>query len=81
MRNLSLSAGVMAATCKTRLPVTEFEYLRMRVAQEDEKARKVLGTEAELVHRSLAAHYARTAAASLSAEAANDTSEPPAKSA
>ena len=52
--------------------MSEFEYFRMRVAQCDEQARRVIGTEAELVHRSLAAQYARRAIEVLSNSAVND---------
>ncbi|MFT3964691.1 MAG: hypothetical protein QM690_02260 [Sphingobium sp.] len=50
----------------------EFEYFRKRVAQEDERARRVQGTEAELVHRAMAAHYARRAVEALGQAAGND---------
>jgi hypothetical protein len=39
----------------------DFEYFRKRVAQEDERARRTMGSEAELIHRALATHYAKKA--------------------
>lgn len=52
--------------------MTEFEYYRFRLSQEDERASRTMGSEAELVHRALAAQYARKAMAALSAAADND---------
>jgi hypothetical protein len=52
--------------------VSQFEYFRMRLRQEDERARKTMGTEAELLHRTMAAHYARLASDALTAAAGND---------
>lgn len=75
-RNYRVAKTFCIAIPREGLAVTEFEYFRMRVAQEDKKARAVLGTEAELVHRSLAANYARRAVAALSASAVNDAQEP-----
>jgi hypothetical protein len=52
--------------------VQEFEYYRKRMAEEDERARRTMGSEAELVHRSLAAQYARRALSALTTTAGND---------
>ncbi|HEX7856734.1 MAG TPA: hypothetical protein VF503_23895 [Sphingobium sp.] len=50
----------------------EFEYYRKRMSEEDERARRTMGSEAELVHRSLAAQYARRALTALTAAVDKD---------
>lgn len=50
----------------------DFEYYRKRVAEEDAKARRTIGTEAELVHRALATVYAQRALSALAGVADND---------
>ena len=55
--------------------VNEFDYFRKRLSQEDERARRTMGTEAELIHRALATHYAQRAVAALSRVAGNDTQD------
>ncbi|MCE7797252.1 hypothetical protein LWE61_11855 [Sphingobium sufflavum] len=52
--------------------MSDFEYLRHRLEEEDEKAKRMVGTEAELIHRSLAAIYAKRALVALERSAGND---------
>lgn len=55
--------------------MSDFEYLRHRLAEEDEKAKRAVGTEAELIHRALAAIYAKRALAALERSAVNDEAD------
>lgn len=61
--------------------MNELEYYRQRIAREDECAGRVVGTEAELIHRCMAARYAQLALEYLSRSAGNDSEPYPHRSA
>ena len=50
---------------QAELDMEDIEYHRKRLRQEEQAAQRATSREAEMIHRSLAAHYARKAIVTL----------------